>query len=586
MVRDAQLLLRLDWRLDRRQSHDLSLVVRLVGLILALILIGFSSLIGYGAGRLASTDNGLFVLAAGTVPGLLLTLLLFSLLFSGFNQALRALFLTGDMERLIVAPVRTPAVMTAKLLSRMPTMIKLTMMAVTPALIAYGVGINAGPLYYASGLLLVLGAPLFGLAVGAFLAMMLVRILPLRRLNEYVSAAYIILGMAVALGIQLPMILYGRNQVHVDTQSVQAVEFAIEKLGQVPLPSMWAGRGMVALGQGQLSHVGDLLVYLLLTFGLFAATIPVASRLYLSGWLRMQGASVKSKGTITEPGLLSRRSLESTLALKDWLQRMRDSRQVATLFSQAAGAAIVIIFLLRPRSDGGLLTITRGFGAGTEFWWILALASPGVILSGATLFAGWLLFANTARSSLALEQKSFYILKAAPISPLQVWRGKTLGVLVPYTLLVTALLIGFWYMRPFSMVWLPYAWLCLLIIGGGMLAFMTAMGFPWVNLNWEDPRRMGTRQRQSLQHSWSTLLCADRLPAGNAALRSLLALAGWHTCLCGAGAGHASGHHCAGGWLGGAARAQQAWTDLGETTAPVPSRNGFRRRWIPFAKKR
>ena len=248
MVRDAQLLLRLYWRLDRRATHDLPLVVRLVGLVLALTMVGFSTLVGYGAGRLVTADNGSFVLAAGTVPGLLLTLLLFSLLFSGFNQALRALFLTGDMERLIVAPVRTPAVMTAKLLSRMPTMIKLTIVAVTPALIAYGVGIDAGPFYYAAGLLLVLGAPLFGLAIGAFLAMLLVRLLPLRRLNEYVSAAYIVLGMALALGVQLPMILYGRNQVHFDTQSIRAMEAAVERLGQVPLPSMWAGRGMVVSG--------------------------------------------------------------------------------------------------------------------------------------------------------------------------------------------------------------------------------------------------------------------------------------------------------------------------------------------------
>ena len=149
MIRDAQLLLRLYWRLDRRQAHDLPFVARLAGIILGAGLIFVSTLLGYGAGLFTTARNAPFALAADTVPGLLLTLLLFSLLFSGFNQALRALFLTGDMERLMVAPVRTPAVMAAKLLSRMPSMIKLTLLAVTPALIAYGLGIGAGALYYA-----------------------------------------------------------------------------------------------------------------------------------------------------------------------------------------------------------------------------------------------------------------------------------------------------------------------------------------------------------------------------------------------------------------------------------------------------
>ena len=421
--------------------------------------------------------------------------------------------------------------------------------------------------------------------MGALLAMLLVRLFPLRRLNEYVSAVYIVMGMAVALGIQLPMILYGRRQAQFDAQSLAALEETLSTLRAFPLPTVWAGRGMVALGQGQLGHASDLLAYLLFTFGLFAMTVMVASRLYLSGWLRMQGASVKQQGAIDGPGLLSRPSLDSALALKDWLQRMRDSRQVATLFSQVAGAAIVLFVLLRPHADGdGLLTLTEGLGSDTRFLWVLAFASPGVVLSGATLFAGWLIFANTARSSLALEQQSFYILKAAPVSPLQVWRGKTLGVLAPYTLLVTVLLFGLWFLRSFSTVWLPYAWLCLIIIGWGMLAFMTAMGFPWVNLDWEDPQRMGTR-RGNLYSTLGALFYA-MVACILAALTFGLSLR-WPAAtpvivILGLGLLIAVTVLVV-GWA--VRRAQQAWSNLGETTPSRPSRKRSRRSWFSIGKK-
>ena len=82
------------------------------------------------------------------------------------------------------------------------------------------------------------------------------------------------------------------------------------------------------------------------------------------------------------------------------------------------------------------------------------------------------------------------MLKAAPIGPRQVLRAKLIGVAGPYALLITVLLIVSWFIVGFSLAWTPYAWLCLLIIGYGFLAFSTAVGFVYANLEWEDPRSM------------------------------------------------------------------------------------------------
>ncbi len=145
MVRDAGLLLRLYWRLNRRERGGLSVPVRIVYYLLALILIIISALAGYAAGLVVGNPFVPITLGRGTAPGLFLTIVLIGLLFTGFNQALRALFLSGDLERLMVAPVSTPAVMTAKLLSRLPGTTFFLLAITLPALLTYGIGVGEGP---------------------------------------------------------------------------------------------------------------------------------------------------------------------------------------------------------------------------------------------------------------------------------------------------------------------------------------------------------------------------------------------------------------------------------------------------------
>ena len=83
---------------------------------------------------------------------------------------------------------------TAKLLSRLPSTVLIMFILTVPALVAYGIVIDMGPFYYLAGVMVVAGAPLFSMAVGAIIAITLVLIFPVRRLNEYVSAVYILIG--------------------------------------------------------------------------------------------------------------------------------------------------------------------------------------------------------------------------------------------------------------------------------------------------------------------------------------------------------------------------------------------------------
>jgi ABC-2 type transport system permease protein len=321
--------------------------------------------------------------------------------------------------------------------------------------------------------------------------MLVVRILPAQRLEEYLGAVTILIGLLVAVGFQLPRLLGGER---FGPQSGEALEQALVTAQQLPLPSMWAGESLIELAQNSqavsaLTGIGS---YLLITVGLFAFTVLVSDRLYLSGWLRMQGSGVRRQGFKERAGLLGGSSLDASLAYKDWLLRLRNPRQLASLFSGIVFAFVLAFLLLRPQEGESLLTISQSNDIPAEIGWLTAALSPGVVASSVILFIGWSTFGQPAIASLALEQGSFYVLKTAPISPRQALRGKILGVVAPYAVLVTLLLATSWSVLRFSLGWTPYAWLCLLIIGYGLLTFATAVGFVYPRLDWEDPRRMTT----------------------------------------------------------------------------------------------
>jgi ABC-2 type transport system permease protein len=489
MLDDTLLLLRNYWTIDRRGDTRQSRRARLIGTG-SLVIIGvlLSLAAGFGAGSLITDPAFPLPIRLGTLPGVLLTMVLAGTLVMGVNQALRALYLTNDMELLFSAPVRTEAVMTAKLLSRLPSTLIITLILTIPALIAFGIATGLGPAFYGAGTIALLLAPLFGLSAGALLAMLIVRILPAQRVSEYMGAASIILGVLLAITFQLPRLLGDGERIN--PQTAAAMSSLIENLESVPLPSMWAGQALVDLAQGRVvAALGGLSLYLLLTAGFFFVTTLLASRLYLNGWLRMQGSGITRSGYSEEAGIFGSGSVEAGIATKDWFLRLRDARQLAGLVSGFIFAIFFGFLMLRPRGGDSLLT--AGESGGMPLF--AALFSPGVIISGVILYAGWITFNRAALTALAIEGRSFYILKAAPVDPRTVFRSKVLGLVIPFALLALLLLLLSWFFLRFSLAWVPYAWLCLLIIGYGMITLSTAMGFIYPRLDWDDPRRMTSR---------------------------------------------------------------------------------------------
>ena len=417
------------------------------------------------------------------------------MLITGLNQAVRGLFLSGDLERLVVAPVQTRSVMVAKLLSRLPGNVSILLVVAVPAFVAYGIGVGAGVVYYVLGMLLLLLAPLFGLGVGALLAMVLVRLMPPNRLNEMLAASYALFGILFALVAQLPRFFFANEET-----SMQTLETAGELLGRVealPVPTMMAGRGLMALDAGQLDGGGllGILFYLLITLGLFLGVVMFGERFYLSGWLKTQSAGGKRRGLEADGGAFSGRSLAVSLGLKDWLLRLRDPRQLVSLLGGGL-IAIVVSALAIFNDNGGEGSMLDFASSGIDApggWAALAgVMSPGVIMSAWAIFAAYVILSTPAMSALALEGGSFSLLKAAPLRPREVWWAKMWSTLIPGTIVFAVFLLLTRLVFSFSVAWIPYALLAGLLMNAGLTMINVSAGFRFANLDWVDPRRMTT----------------------------------------------------------------------------------------------
>ena len=115
------------------------------------------------------------------------------------------------------------------------------------------------------------------------------------------------------------------------------------------------------------------------------------------------------------------------------------------------------------------------------------------MVSGLIYFLGWLAFYNLALTALSIERKSFYILKTAPISASQLFRAKTFGIFIPYAVFATVVLVIMLIVMKLSLIWTPFGWMTLMIMGYGLYSFVS-IGFLYSNLDWEDPRRMRNRK--------------------------------------------------------------------------------------------
>ena len=492
MIADTWLLVSLRWRMLWNGLRHRSLLSKLglgIGALWLIVAVGgFAAALGYGAGRLLHEFPTWHLEAL--IPGAILTVITLFLLLSSFGTELGSLFLTNDLDLLMTAPVDRRAVFISKMLDSVSFSYMILAFTAVPALITYGLALGYGPLYYVLMVIAVFAAPLLPAGLGALLVMFVARFAPARRVREVLGLAAALFGMSCAVISQTSR-LWMRDLLDPNQAQTADLIAQIQAFANLPIPTMIAGRGLTAAGTGDLiGAVSGLALFLLLTIGFFALCVVIADRVYLTGWVRMQssGSAARSQARVARDaansGWLGRAPATLAIALKDWRIIPRDLRNFAQMLWPLIMLPVLYINVLGGNGRG----FDPGAAAG-EF------TQGRVDLTGLTIAALilWLtasIFTQIATTGISMEGKSWWLLKIAPISPMELLRGKFVVAWVPYAILSTVLLVGAALWKGFSLFGFLYGWFGVELLGAGFLLVALGFSVPWAKFDWDDPRRM------------------------------------------------------------------------------------------------
>lgn len=426
------------------------------------------------------TDLRPYLLA---VPSTVLLGALLLLVLSSFGSLLSSLYLSGDMDLLLVAPVPMRAVFVVKFFDGLVGQYLILAALLGPVLIGFGQGMGYGPLYMVCAALVLLLMPLLPAGLGALLMMGVVRVVPARRAREIIGLIGGLIGIGFYVVSQLGREIAPAVARPESLEAILASNFPL-------LPSAWAGRALLAAGEGDMLTLlvfGGL--FLVSSLAVFGGCLLLAERLYYAGWSNMAtqggrqrpGPQAAAARPLAGAGPLSRLLPGQSLAIlqKDLRLFFRDLRNLQQLIFPIAIAGIWTFNLLTsPLPDSGSSELpvwaTR----------MIDLASGGI-----ALFICISVSNAIAGTSIGREGKAYWQLKLAPISPLNLLLGKFALAYLPYPTIGTLLVLLLAILSGNGPATIVEQWLLLLLVGLGTTAISLGLGASFPRLSWENPQQ-------------------------------------------------------------------------------------------------
>jgi ABC-2 type transport system permease protein len=438
-------------------------------------------------------DPAIFLQA---VPVLILTALFVGILFTSFGVLLQALYLSGDMDFLLASPVPIRAVFISKLVQAVLPNFGLIALFGLPVLFGLGISEHVNFLYYPLVLLVMIALALAAAGLAGLLVMLVVRVMPPRRAAEILGFIGATLGLLCGQAGNLGN-AFGVYE-NVSGAQVNRLFTMAERFNSPWFPLNWAGRGLVAVGQGNWAAG---LLQVVLTLGLasfaFLFALTMAERWYYTGWARMQVVSNKkkkvrvSRPAAASPVVASSRRVHllpapvRAILWKDFNVFRRDVRNMSLLISPLILGIMytAAIFRLGGQAPAGQGNAPALFMDAMRT--VLAFSSVGM-----SLFVGWILLVRLAGMAFSSEGKNYWILKSAPVRTIHLVVAKFLvGYLPAFGMgLVFLVLIAFVQkMTPGAFI---YSFLAMSMCLAGMNGLLLGFGAAGARFDWDDPRKM------------------------------------------------------------------------------------------------
>ena len=400
---------------------------RIIGTsFLVVFTVGFVILAGLNAGRLvdrvARADPSA---AASALPVLLVGVTALTLVTS-LSSAFHHLFLSGDLELLLVSPAPARSLFGLKVLEIWRDSLHVLLFQ-GAALYGFGQTLRLPPGYHVAALLVGMLLTLTASAVGAALTLAMARV----RFGESILGLSRLLAILLFLPVgvlSVPALGFGRNRVSLvlSQSDITAVTDELRALGPPPAwaPTTWAAHVLLGDEAAALS-----LVLLVVTAGaLFVMTQLAFDTLFPGGWERVRyTARVRSpRRTRWRLGLGAAPSGPLIGILqKDWRTLVRDPRwrTGAVVSLLALGLPVMVLFASDPLARSAHLV---------RFWFGM-LPVP---------YLAYLFGSQQGAATLAYEGRNIALLRAAPIGMGRIMLAKVLGGLALVLLVTWAATIG------------------------------------------------------------------------------------------------------------------------------------------------
>lgn len=417
------------------------------------------------------------------VPSIILTLFSFPLLLSSISFALSTLYLSRDLETLLVTPVPVRSVFLARFLEGLVTTYLLFFTLLAPALAGYGQALGYSVGFYLALFVVLLLLPLLPVSIGALLTMLLVRFIPAKRLRDVLTVVGGLFGFAIYVGSQM---LTRVDAVATPQNAERLLRFDVPAL-----PTSWGARVMIAAGTGDLQTLlifGSL--YLLATLGLFAVCVVLAEQLYYTGWVSMAGTGngrvrrraqralspAEGRSTGTPLGAIIRRDLRVL---------PRDLQQLSQLLFPLA---ISVFWIWRVITDSQLSQAT--IGAPDAF--------ADTTLVGMGLFVCILIASHLGLTGLSREGNTIWLLRLAPVDVWTILWAKWLLAWLPFPLIGTLFVVTLGLLKQMGASQLLQDWLLVLMTGLGVAGITTGLGAAFPRFDWQQPNKMRSARASCL----------------------------------------------------------------------------------------
>lgn len=438
------------------------------------------------------------------LPSIVLFLSLVLLVLTSFTTVLSSLYLSGDMDMLLAAPVPMRAVFVVKFFGGLLVPYTLLFFLVGPFLLGFGRGLGFGAAFFAAAIPTLILLPLLPTGLGALLVMAVVRVIPARRAREIVG----VLGGMV--GVSWYIFSQFSRQLAPQVASARTLDY-LRRFDSPLIPSAWAGRSLVAAGEGrwaELAIYGGL--FAALSLGVFIACLGLAERLYYAGWSNMstQGGRVRRRATNDErrttsdvPGNSS--SLQPRAGWSRVFGRWssflpEQSRAVLTkdlrIFPRDLRNLQQLIFPLVLAGVWSFQLVSSGvsMGRGQAPGWFQSLTT--LASAGISFYICLVLSGAMGGPGISREGKGFWLLRVAPISARRLLLGKLVLAYLPFPVVGTLFVVFLSILQHATPVEFVRSLALVLLAGLGTTSITLGLGAAFPKLNWENPRQQTSFQ--------------------------------------------------------------------------------------------